>query len=146
MGFDADLLGATVLLDAGSEARPQPDHATIEVRLDRPFLVDVGFGDSFIRPIPLDTTEPTDGGNDLYRIARRHHQHEEFEPSNRALQSDGTTWREKPFATRLLDGGPDRVTLLSDRIKFRRDGEWTEEPVAPPEWAATLDRWFGMAP
>ena len=42
----------------------------------------------------------------------------------------GPYWTEGPFTTRLLNGGPDRVTLLPNRIKFRRDGEWTEEPVA----------------
>lgn len=167
LGFDARLLGATVLLD-DPDGRPQPDHATIEVVLDRPYLVDVGFGDTFIRPLPLDTGEVLDGGSgefrfvpgeavvlqsfedgvwvDQYRFDRRSRSYADFEPSNEFLQQDGNGWTDKPFATRLLDGGPDRVTLLSDRIKFRHDGGWVERPVGAPEWEATLGRWFGMRP
>jgi arylamine N-acetyltransferase len=56
-------------------------------------------------------------------------------------------WRQKPFATRLLDGGPDRVTLLHDRLKLRRNGEWSERPVEPgDEWRRLLRQWFDMAP
>ena len=60
--------------------------------------------------------------------------------------SVGALSADRPFATRLLDSGPDRVTLLHDRIKLRRDGRWTEDPVEPGEWAAALHRWFGMTP
>ena len=49
-------------------------------------------------------------------------------------------------ATRLLEGGPDRVTLLRDRLKLRRSGEWSEEPVSADAWAATLHQWFHMTP
>ena len=42
------------------------------------------------------------------------------------------------------DSRPDRVTLLSERIKFRIDGEWTERPVAAEDWDTELLRWFGM--
>ena len=167
LGFDARLLGATVLLDDPT-GTPQPDHATIEVMIDRPYLVDVGFGDSFIRPLPLDAGESVDGGSatyrfvgdgtivlqeldegewvDQYRFVRRPVELADFEPSSRFLQRDGTSWVDKPFATRLLDMGPDRVTLRSDRIKFRRDQVWRQEPVAAYEWDEVLERWFGMDP
>ena len=55
-------------------------------------------------------------------------------------------WTDRPFATRLIDGGPDRVTLLADRIRFRRDGVWAEHPVAPDDWNDVLARWFDMEP
>jgi N-hydroxyarylamine O-acetyltransferase len=167
LGFDARLLGATVLPDHRI-GRPRPNHAVIEVMLDRSYLVDVGFGDSFIRPLALDTDGPSDGGTgqyrfvagseivlqefeagswvDQYRFDRRQRRHDEFDPSSDFLQRDGSGWTDKPFATRLLDRGPDRVRLLSDRIKFRRDGKWEETPVAPEAWAGELERWFGMAP
>jgi N-hydroxyarylamine O-acetyltransferase len=167
LGFDATLLGATVLPDDPT-GRPQPDHATIEVLLDRPYLVDVGFGDSFIRPLPLDTEAASDGGTGYYRIVgdddrtlqtredgrwtdlyRFEHQatsHAAFEASNRYLQEDGNGWTDKPFATRLLDGGPDRVTLLSDRIKIRRSGAWEETAVSQERWAGELEHWFAMTP
>ncbi len=165
LGFDATLLGATVLLDDPT-GRPQPDHATIEVRLDRPYLVDVGFGDSFIGPLPIDSPEPSDHGAGVFRVTATTspvlQAHEDgawvdqycftreartasvFAESSRFLQLEGNGWTDKPFATRLLDGGPDRVTLLSDRIKFRRAGVWEETPAAAENWGPELERWFGI--
>jgi N-hydroxyarylamine O-acetyltransferase len=168
LGFEVRQLGATVLLDG--KVSPVPDHLTIEVTLDRPYLVDVGFGDSFIRPLPLDGEGPHDGGTGMYsfafgegmttlrfdgpdgvepqyRFGRRSFTSDQFEPASHRLQTEpGLRWTQSPFATRLLDGGPDRVTLLRDRIKVRRSGEWTEQPVPEDEWAATLLQWFDMTP
>jgi N-hydroxyarylamine O-acetyltransferase len=169
MGFEVTRLGATVLLEGASG--PQPDHCTLHVMLDRPYLVDVGFGDSFIRPLPLDAEGPHDGGKALYAFdvdggkttlveigedGSRRPQYvfdglargpNEFEPSSRYLQTEpGLRWTEHPFATRLLDGGPSRVTLVHDRLKIRRDGAWTETPVAKHDWTGELMRWFGMEP
>lgn len=168
LGFSVKSLGATVML---SEDSSVPDHLTIEVTLDRPYLVDVGFGDSFIRPLPLDSEGPHDGGTGIYRFefdgdtttllfdgpagvepqyrfGARSFNAEDFDaPSHRLQTEPNAKWTQNPFATRLLGGGPDRVTLLGDRIKFRRDGEWTEQPVsAGEEWAATLYKWFNMTP
>lgn len=166
LGFAVRWLGAVVLPATG----PVPDHLALEVILDRPYLVDVGFGDSFIRPLPLDTAGPHDGGDALYRFdvdgqlktlvkvgadgPEPQYQFDadsyaftDFEPSSLRLQTEqGLKWTEKPFATRLLDGGPDRVTLLLDRIKFRRNGVWTEIPVSADEWADLLHEWFGLTP
>ena len=169
LGFKVKLLGATVVL--GPEPLATPDHLALEVVLDRPYLVDVGFGDSFTRPLPLDAEGPHDGGTGefsfafddgattliaagddgkpepQYRFGANPHVASDFDASSFRLQNEpGLRWTEQPFATRLLDGGPDRVTLLSDRIKFRRGGQWTEELVAEENWAATLDRWFAMTP
>ncbi|MDJ0953726.1 MAG: arylamine N-acetyltransferase [Acidimicrobiia bacterium] len=168
LGFDVRWLGAGVLPVTG----PMPDHLAIEVRLGRPYLVDVGFGDSFIRPLPLDSDGPQDGGSGMYRLeaegdlttlvaegpegTKREYSFNraetyaaaDFEPSSHRLQTDPSLqWTQKPFATRLLDGGPDRVTLLEDRIKFRRNGVTTEHPVQPgEEWNRMLDEWFAMTP
>jgi N-hydroxyarylamine O-acetyltransferase len=164
LGFDADLLGATVVMDDAEG--PQPDHATVRVTLDRPYLVDVGFGDSFVRPLALDTHNAQDGGDRRYRFAEesghlflqsvkgevvqdRYRFTLEpvtprvFEPANQHLQAL-ERWFEAPFATRLVEGGPNRVTLLHDRIKFRREGRWSQEPIRPSEFADHLARWFGM--
>ena len=54
-------------------------------------------------------------------------------------------WGTKPFATRLLDGGPDRVTLLSDRLKVQRGGSTTESPVPAEDWDGVLRSWFGLS-
>ena len=169
LGFPVTRLGATVLLD--EPVGPQPDHATLRVDLDRPYLVDVGFGDSFIKPLLLDEPGPQNGGNasygfetddstttlfmigaeearePLYRFGNVARLPREFEPSSQYLQTTpGLRWTLHPFATRLLDGGPDRVKLLHDRLRIRRDGVWTETPVSEANWARELDRWFGLEP
>ena len=69
----------------------------------------------------------------------------DFVPRSQYLQTASELrWTQAPFATRLLDGGPDRVWLLHDRLKLRRSGETTERPIPPEAWPETLDQWFGM--
>ena len=167
LGFDVARLGAAVLL-GGPNATI--DHLCLEVTLDEPYLVDVGFGDSFIRPLRLNGRDPQDGGlrptfqfmmssqgltltEDVkgvpeaqYRFHRVNREQGEFDAASEYLQGNPELhWSQKPFATRLLDGGPDRVTLLSDRIKFFRNGSWQETPVAAEHWDETLAEWFAMS-
>ena len=168
IGFSVKRLGAFVLRDG--EAAEYPDHLTLEIKLERPYLVDVGFGDSFMKPLPLDEGGPHDGGTGYfsfqfaedmttlttgtgsefqpqYRFGPEPHDLGAFDRSSDLLQHDPEkSWTKGRFVTRLLDGGPDRVTLLEGRLKFRRNGTWTETPVAEEDWAAALDEWFGMAP
>jgi len=169
LGFAVTRLAAQVLLE-GAEPK-KPDHLTIGVDLDRPYLVDVGFGHSFIKPLPLDSEGPHDGGIGefafefderettllrihgdgtvvpQFRFGETSAAAADFDVSSEYLQTEpGLHWTESPFATRLLNGGPDRVTLLADRLRFRRDGTWSEEPVRPEVWNATLESWFGMGP
>lgn len=168
LGYEVKSLAATVLY---GEISPIPTHLVIEVRLDRPYLVDVGFGDSFIRSLPLDSEGPHDGGtgkygfvyeDDLttlvsweddgavvshYRFDDKPHLLSDFDEASTRLQTlPGLQWTRSRFATRLLDGGPDRVTLLSDRLKFRRDGVWEEHPVSDGDWDRHLAEWFGLTP
>lgn len=168
LGFDVKRVAADVLY---GNSYPMPTHHSIEVTLDRPYLVDVGFGDSFIRPLPLDSPGPHDGGSGAYgfifedgtttmvsheadgtvtphfRWGPQSRRPEDFSEASTYLQvTPGLRWTETRFATRLLDGGPDRVTLLTDRVKFRHEGEWTERPVTGEEWPELLEEWFGMTP
>lgn len=165
LGFDVLLLGAAVLLSGPTRVI---DHVALEVSLDQPYLSDVGFGESFIRPLALNVTGPQPGGNGdyefiaspqgttlakldagvpvaQYRFKRVAHSLEQFEPASTALQSDpASNWRSKPFATRLLDHGPDRVTLTRNRLKVIRNGEHTEQPVPADEWHGVLNDCFGI--
>lgn len=168
LGYEVKRLAAHVLHGSGA---PMPTHLSLEVALDRPYLVDVGFGDSFIKPLPLDSEGPHDGGtgeygfvfdeDDVtlvtheadgtveshYRFDRTDRHLSDFEEASDYLRTTpGLRWTQARFATRLLDGGPDRVTLLSDRIKLRRKGTWTEHPVDALEWEGYLVEWFALDP
>ncbi|MEE8331283.1 MAG: arylamine N-acetyltransferase, partial [Acidimicrobiia bacterium] len=124
----------------------------------------------FSRPLPLDDDGPHDGGSGQYRFSRAGDfltlqflddgvwadQYRftldpvvpaVFDASNEFLQTSPTThFTAKPFATRLLAGGPDRVTLVHDRLKLRRGGIWTETLVPERDWPGALLEWFGMEP
>ncbi|BAN03414.1 arylamine N-acetyltransferase family protein [Ilumatobacter coccineus] len=174
LGYDVKLIGAAVLLDGPSKVL---DHLALEVtpresdgdaEVGAPMLVDVGFGDTFVRPLELNRSGPQDGGtNDFefipspqgttlaevvdgipearYRFKRVAHRFDDFAPAASSMQRDPAKhWRSKPFATRLLGNGTDRVTLTHDTLKFRRAGTQTEQPVARHEWDDALGEWFGV--
>ena len=166
IGFDVGLRGAEVMW-----GRPQPDspdHMTLEVKLDgRSWLVDVGFGDAFCRPLALDDPDPQDGESRPYRVRDvdgyvvldsetdgewtsdyRFRPIDVdlsvFEPASQRLQhTAGLHWTETRFATRLFPGG--RVALLHDRLKLTRGSEITEDPVDEARWHAELETWFGIS-
>lgn len=170
LGFDVRLIGAAVLLDGPSTLL---DHLALEVTAPDdaqpgPFLVDAGFGQSFIRPLELNHAGAQDGGDAMYqllpspqgttlaeivdevpearyRFKRVAHDFDDFAPVAAALQADTDKhWRSKPFATRLLGDGDDRVTLTRDSLKLKRDGVVTEQPVDRTTWDRALDEWFAM--
>lgn len=168
LGYEVTRQAATVLF---GQSTGIATHLTLKVQLERPYLVDVGFGDSFIRPLPLDSEGPHDGGSghfgfifdgDLttllayddegnpepqYRFDATPRRPADFDEASLLLQTNpGLQWTQTRFATRLLDGGPDRVTLLEDRLKHRRNGTWTEMAVEDPEWDVLLEEWFGLTP
>jgi N-hydroxyarylamine O-acetyltransferase len=130
LGFDVIRLGAAVLL--GGPARVI-DHLCLEVTLDEPYLVDVGFGDGFVLPIRLNRSGPQDGGIDRfellsspegttltreidgtpapqYRFKRVVHTLADFAPASRRLQDDKSlVWHTRAFATRLVaEAAPSR--------------------------------------
>ncbi len=54
LGFRVTLLAARVPREDGSDS-PEFDHLVLRVDLDEPWLADVGFGDSFVEPLRLQT-------------------------------------------------------------------------------------------
>ena len=161
-GFAVTRLAATVLLD--DTQSPLPDHLTLRVELDRPYLVDVGFGvGTPRRPVPFAAFDPHNGGPSLYRftggdiVERRRNRDgswercfriehavelADLEPSSAYLQSTDNVFTAAPFATRALDDTTARVTWNRDRLVIHRDG--SETITAQPDPESTLREWFGI--
>ena len=165
IGFEVALRAAEVLFSG--QPPETPDHLVLQVSADdRPWLVDVGFGDAFCRPLALDVEAVQNGESRPYRVRRdddfvlletqddgdwrRQYRFgpvdvelDVFEPASARLQNtEGLHWTETRFATRLFPGG--RVTLLHDRLKFTREVGVVEELVDEDRWHVELDRWFDM--
>ncbi|MEW6196665.1 MAG: arylamine N-acetyltransferase [Bacteroidota bacterium] len=60
VGFKVDMLSARVYNHIKQELGPEFDHMTLLVHLDKNYLVDAGFGDSFRKPIALPVSESED--------------------------------------------------------------------------------------
>jgi N-hydroxyarylamine O-acetyltransferase len=67
LGFDVTMLSAGVA-NAEGEFGPDFDHMALLVTLDERWLVDVGFGDSFLEPLLLDERGEQGEGERAYRI------------------------------------------------------------------------------
>ena len=67
LGFEVEMLSAQVANAAG-EFGPDFDHMTLMVSLEQRWLVDVGFGDSFLEPLLLDERGEQVQGNRAYQI------------------------------------------------------------------------------
>lgn len=67
LGYRVDLLEAGVFHSDGSPG-PHFDHLVLRVELDQRWLVDVGFGDNFIEPIPLQAGVDTADRNGAFRL------------------------------------------------------------------------------
>ena len=86
LGFDVAMLGAGVA-HAGGGFGPIFDHMTLMVTLDERWLVDVGFGDSFLEPLLLDARSDQVQGTRSFRLA------DEDEYLVLALRNDGEDWQ-----------------------------------------------------
>ena len=67
MGFRVAMLAAEVM-NAGGEWGPAFDHMALLVTLDDRWLVDVGFGDSFVEPLKLEPHQEQVQGSRSYRL------------------------------------------------------------------------------
>lgn len=166
IGFPVRPIGAAVLLDGPSRV---VEHLALEVTADdEVWLVDVGFGDTFVDPIRINAAAPQPGGNGIYELIAsaegttltRHRDGSptpeyrfrrvaltlaDLTPISDSMQVDPTKrWRSHPFATRLVDDGPGRVTLTADRLRVTHDdGTVDDRTVDPADWDTTLAEWFG---
>ena len=174
LGYAVDRLAAGVARRDGGFGPPF-DHLTLRVHCTAdgvdgaaiPWLADVGFGDSFLTPLHLDTTGEQPDGRRAYRLDRdgdarvlwqrdfdgawtpQHrfdltaHQMAEYEPTclyhQTSPQSSFTQRRVCTLAT--ADG---RVTLAEGRLITTRGDSREEHPVAEEERAAVLRDVFGV--
>ncbi len=67
LGFNVNLLSARVTRAEGGFG-PDFDHMALMITLDERWLVDVGFGDSFLEPLSLDKKGEHRQGDRIYRI------------------------------------------------------------------------------
>jgi N-hydroxyarylamine O-acetyltransferase len=67
LGFDVAMLAAGVATTKGGFG-PDFDHMTLMVTLDQRWLADVGFGESFVEPLLLDSREEQVQGSRSFRI------------------------------------------------------------------------------
>lgn len=170
LGYPVTRLGAAVLLEGPNET---VDHLTLEVVVDQPYLVDVGFGaEGPIVPLALNQKGPVDtptgryefmaspqgttlvkwrdgAARALYRFKRVDHRLAEFEPASQRLQADRTLhWSTKPFATRLVDATGKRITLTTNGLSVTGGdagaGEAVRSPVDPADWPSVLAEQFAI--
>jgi len=166
LGFDVSYLGAAALFNGPTAVI---DHVTLEVMIDRPYLVDVGFGDSFITPLDINAAGPQEDdagvfelipspqGTTLtrhddagvpapqFRFKRLARELPEFEETSQRLQDDKTTiWHERAIATRLLDQGADRISLTGTKLTRTIGGVRTETDVAAESVVEVMADEFGI--
>ncbi len=167
LGFKVTLLSARVPRQDGTET-PEFDHLTLRVDLDQPWLADVGFGDSFLDPLRLETgtEQPQDGRK--FRIVEQagsfHVQRTEpdgawkteysFTPQPRRLEefaamcqyhqtSPESPFTQKSLCTKATKEG--RITLSDRKLIVTRNGKREERLLSEKEWRAALKNKFGIA-
>lgn len=166
-GFGVELLSARVASDTG-DFGPPFDHLTLAVTVSsgERFLADVGFGESFVHPVPVvadrvhhdrghrvrlirggdgwiyQDDRDADDWTPRYTFAERAHDIDDFAEMNHFQQtSPDSHFTRQAICSRATDRG--RITLTDRRLIVRDDGERTEETVDDPT-AAVRER-FGMA-
>ncbi len=163
LGYRVDYVSCQVF---GAEGWGPPlDHCALVVHLDgERWLVDVGFGDCCMVPVPI-TADEHDGiprrvrfelEADTFRMSElglsgvwgdslqgtfQPRTLDAFTPRSDYLQTEpGLAWTEKPFATRATSTDGSRVTLRNGLLRIREGaGEFVDRPVHDPgEWAELL--------
>jgi N-hydroxyarylamine O-acetyltransferase len=148
LGFKVSMLSACVRREDGGFG-PEFDHMLLKVELPEPWLADVGFGESFVDPLPLQAgaqeqenghlfgVVPENGGWELYRrnsdgtqiplyrFSDAPHQLSEYADMCLYHQtSPESSFTRRRICTRALPDG--RVTLAGMRLIVTRKGSREE--------------------
>jgi N-hydroxyarylamine O-acetyltransferase len=110
LGFKADMLSARVYNSQLKEFGPEYDHMTLLIHLDKDYLTDVGFGDSFRIPIEMPKGEVKDISGH-YRIVKRNGKTHELQKGN------GKDWEPQYSFTTI----PGRFSDYKDMCDFQQD-------------------------
>jgi N-hydroxyarylamine O-acetyltransferase len=166
LGFKVDLLSAKVFQNGGYS--PEFDHLILRVRLEDDWLVDVGFGDSFLKPLRLldgeqqvqrgvayhlvqDASgwELLSKGNQgdwerSYQFSLQPRQLSDFEGMCRYHQtSPESQFTKKQLCTRATPAG--RITISDRRLIITKHGQRRETNLLDDEaYFAALDNYFGI--
>jgi N-hydroxyarylamine O-acetyltransferase len=166
LGFQVDLLSAEVF--EGGTFSPEFDHLALRVRMEDDWLADVGFGDSFIRPLKLTSGEEQVQREKTYRLesdsdywiltvrgnAGEWEPYYRFNFKPRALRdfqgrcryhqtSPESQFTQKRVCTRLTEEG--RLTLRDRRLIETRNGQRRETQIPHEvENLAALEKYFGI--
>lgn len=167
LGYSVTLLSARVF--SGGQPGPEYDHLALLVHLGEPWLVDVGFGDSFLQPLRFRVGEEQAQANGRYRLAQTgeeitlYRQQDEaaweaqylFSPQSRQLSEfadmchyhqtspDSSFTRRRVCTLATADG---RITLSDSRLIVTIQGARQETAVADESaFADLLWRHFAIA-
>jgi len=162
LGFDVTFLSAEVARPGGEFDLPF-GHLTLRVDIGgRSWLADVGFGESFIQPLPLLPDRPSDegyrlrlprhedvwylekDGEAIYRFTLEPCQLADFEAACHHHQtSSESPFTQKVVTTRATPNG--RVTLTPELCIVRENGKRSETTVnSEAEWRSALESHFGI--
>jgi N-hydroxyarylamine O-acetyltransferase len=145
LGFSVTLLGGAV--ESDGELSEDLVHLLVRVDLERPWISDVGFGESSLEPVPLyadgeRAAIENGGARVLFSLTPR--RLEDFAAQCHRLQTSPDSW----FVTRrtCTIARPDGRDTLSDlRLIETRAGERQERHLTgEEEWRAVLRERFGV--
>ncbi len=145
LGFDVTLLGSRV---AGSESGGSDlAHLLLQVDLDQPYIVDVGFGEGAFHPVPLAAVPDgvighLDGLSVVFTTQPR--RLEEFQPMCDHLQtSPDSSFVRRRVAHRARPDG--RISLRDlTFVEERGDSRSERELAGEEEWRSVLADRFGV--
>jgi N-hydroxyarylamine O-acetyltransferase len=168
LGFNVSMLSARVAKKNGG-FNPDFDHMTLLVQLRQPWLADVGFGDSFTEPKPLDISDPQPDHGTEYKLTRKNNwtlmsrrkkgspswepQYKfTFTPRKLSDYIPRCKWQQTSprshftknrLCTRATPSG--RITLTDKEFIMTRNGKKVKRSVkSPEEFATLLHRRFGI--
>jgi N-hydroxyarylamine O-acetyltransferase len=169
LGYPVDLLSARVYGEERRNFGPEFDHMALWVHLERPYLVDVGFGDGFRQPLllPDGQTEDISGHYRLlatlpdedelelqhqegglwkaqFRFKLHAHPLEDFaEMCHYHQSSPNSSFTQGALCSRATADG--RITLTQSELILTRGSEKMKTPVRGQEhFKQLLDKYFSI--